>query len=84
MHCENSAGPVHSGLGSLKGLCKSPANMSLDQGLKLLVPPPRTCETNDYTAMTISISSPKRCVHANLAVCVDCFGTIGPIRSEGG
>ncbi len=25
-----------------------------------------------------------RCVHANLAVCVDCFGTIGPMRSESG
>ncbi len=26
----------------------------------------------------------KRCVHANLAVCVDCFGTIGLRRSESG
>ena len=25
----------------LKELCKSPANMLLDQGLKLLVPPPQ-------------------------------------------
>ncbi len=45
--------------------------------------PCRTIESvqraNWFCATTESL---RRCVHAYFAVCVDCFGTIGPIDSE--